>query len=244
MSRNQLAQRSDGRFKVNYKDKQFYGKTKNEALRKREEYVALENAGIDYNCCDTPFTEYGLRWLETYRVDCDSRQQQQYAGMIRYAGEKLKDKPMRRITVTDMQSVTNTLSVYSVSYVNKFMTTMRGIFRTAFAEGAILRNPMDLVKRPKCKKTEGHRTLEEWERDLIDSTCHEHDFGLVAVVMMYAGLRRGEAIHIDVDRDVDFEKNLITVNGAVSFTSGNQPEESEGKNRERQTVDPHGEAAG
>ena len=229
MSRNQLAQRSDGRFKVNYKDKQFYGKTKNEALRKREEYVALENAGIDYNCCDTPFTEYGLRWLETYRVDCDSRQQQQYAGMIRYAGEKLKDKPMRRITVTDMQSVTNTLSVYSVSYVNKFMTTMRGIFRTAFAEGAILRNPMDLVKRPKCKKTEGHRTLEEWERDLIDSTCHEHDFGLVAVVMMYAGLRRGEAIHIDVDRDVDFEKNLITVNGAVSFSSGNQPEESEGK---------------
>ena len=48
MSRNKLAQRSDGRFKVNYKDKQFYGKSKKEALRKREEYVALEKAGIDY----------------------------------------------------------------------------------------------------------------------------------------------------------------------------------------------------
>ena len=33
MSRNQLAQRSDGRFKVNYKNKQFYGKSKKEALR-------------------------------------------------------------------------------------------------------------------------------------------------------------------------------------------------------------------
>ena len=76
MSRNQLAQRSDGRFKVNYKNKQFYGKSKKEALRKRDEYVALERAGIDYDCCDTPFTEYGLRWLETYRVDCSSRQQQ------------------------------------------------------------------------------------------------------------------------------------------------------------------------
>lgn len=91
MSRNQLAQRSDGRFKVNYKNKQFYGKSKKEALRKRDEYVALERAGIDYDCCDTPFTEYGLRWLETYRVDCSSRQQQQYAGMIRYAGEKLNN---------------------------------------------------------------------------------------------------------------------------------------------------------
>ena len=55
--------------------------------------------------------------------------------MIRYAGEKLDNKPMRRITVTDIQAVTNTLSVYSTSYVNKFLTTMRGIFRTAFAEG-------------------------------------------------------------------------------------------------------------
>jgi integrase len=229
MSRNQLAQRSDGRFKVNYKNKQFYGKSKKEALRKRDEYVALERAGIDYDCCDTPFTEYGLRWLETYRVDCSSRQQQQYAGMIRYAGEKLNNKPMRRITVTDIQAVTNTLSVYSTSYVNKFLTTMRGIFRTAFAEGAILRNPMDLVKRPKCKKTEGHRALEEWERDLICSTYQEHDFGLVAMVMLFTGLRRGEAIFINVDRDVDFERNLITVRGAVTFTNGNQPEESEGK---------------
>ena len=229
MSRNKLAQRSDGRFKVNYKDKQFYGKSKKEALRKREEYVVLEKAGIDYDHCDTPFTDYGLRWLETYRVDCSSRQQQQYANMIKYAGEKLNNKPMRHITVTDIQSIINTLSVYSTSYVNKFMTTLRGIFRTAFAEGAILRNPMDLVKRPKCKKAEGHRALEEWERDLISSTYREHDFGPVAMVMLYTGLRRGEAIYIDVDRDVDFENNLITVRGAVSFSNGNQAEESEGK---------------
>ena len=38
MSRNKLAQRSDGRFKVNYKDKQFYGKSKKEA----EQFAARE----------------------------------------------------------------------------------------------------------------------------------------------------------------------------------------------------------
>lgn len=229
MSRNQLVQRSDGRFKVNYKDKQFYGRTKREAMRKRDEYITLERNGLDFSACDTPFTVYGLRWLEAYRVDCGDHQQQQYANMIKYAGEKLNDKPMRRITVTDIQRVVNTLSVYSVSYVNKFMTTMRGIFKTAFAEGAILRNPMDLVKRPKCKKTEGHRVLEDWERDLVCSTYREHDFGLAAMVMLYAGLRRGEALFLDVDRDVDFEKNLLTVNGAVTFASGNQPAASDGK---------------
>ena len=101
--------------------------------------------------------------------------------------------------------------------------------RTAAAEGAVLRNPMELVKRPKCKKTEGHRALEGWERDLITSTYQEHDFGLVAMVMLYAGLRRGEALFLHVDRDVDFEKKTITVSGAVSFSYGNQPVASEGK---------------
>ncbi len=44
-----------------------------------------------------------------------------------------------------------------------------------------------------------------------------------------AGLRRGEALFLNVDRDVDFEKRTITVNGAVSFGNGNQPMESDGK---------------
>ncbi len=211
------------------KEKQFYGKSSKEALRKREEYVALEKAGIDFDYFGTPFTDYAMRWLKTFRVKCGPRQQNQYANMIKYAGELLNNKPMRYITVTDLQSIINTLSNYSTSHVNKFMTTLRGIFRTAFAEGAVLRNPMDLVQRPNCKKTEGHRALEEWERNLITSTYQEHDFGLVAMVMLYAGLRRGEAIYINVDRDVDFENNLITVQGAVTFSGGNQAGESEGK---------------
>ena len=81
---------------------------------------------------------------------------------------------------------------------------IRGIFRTAVAEGALIRNPMELVKRPKCKKTEGHWALEPWERDLGTSTYADHDFGLCAMV-------RGEVLYIDVDRDVDFQKMTITV---------------------------------
>lgn len=63
----------------------------------------------------------------------------------------------------------------------------------------------------------------------MSSTYAEHDFGLCAMTMLYAGLRRGEALYINVDRDVDFEKMTITVRGAVSFAEGNQPQEPEGK---------------
>lgn len=149
--------------------------------------------------------------------------------MAQYAAQFLRNRNMKNITATDLQALCNSLSGYSPSHVAKFMSLMRGIFKTATAEGAILRNPMELVTRPKCKKCVGHRALEPWERSLVTSTCHEHDFGLVAVVMLYAGLRRGEALFLDVDRDVDFERKTITIRGAVSFLNGNQPEITEGK---------------
>ena len=229
MSQKKLSKRTDGRYKVNYGSKQFYGKTKAEATRKRDEYVASENARLIHDLSEVSFREYGLNWVKVYRTECGAPQQKQYAGMVNFAADQLKEKPIRKITASELQAICNQLSVYSVSYVNKFMTTLRGIFRMALAEGAVLRNPMELVKRPKCKKSEGHRAFEPWERELITSTYKDHDFGLVAMTMLYAGLRRGEALFLNVDRDVDFANHLIHVRGSVSFADGNQPEESEGK---------------
>lgn len=233
-----MTKRTDNRFKCKYHGMQFYGKTQKEAFQKRDEYIAAEKAGLVHNMEKMSFLDYGMRWLKTYRTDCGNHQQNQYAKMIEFAAENVGKKCIRDITATDLQALCNMLTPYSISYVNKFMTTLRGIFKSAQEDGAILRNPMDNVKRPKCKKTEGHRALEQWERDLVVSTYMEHDFGLVAMVMLFAGLRRGEALYIDVDRDVDFERKTITVNGAVSFVEGNQPTVTDGKTENARRVIP------
>ena len=47
--------------------------------------------------------------------------------------------------------------------------------------------------------------------------------------MLFAGLRRGELLYLNVDRDVDFKKNTITIRGGVSFSKGNQATETKGK---------------
>lgn len=229
MSQRKLTKRADGRYKVSYGTKQFYGKTKAEAIKKRDEYIASENIGLNLDYAEMTFRDYGLNWLRVYRTECGVSQQKQYAKMVEFTSDILRNKPMRSITVTDMQGICNRLSVYSASHVAKYMSMIRGIFRTAVAEGALIHNPMELVKRPKCKKTEGHRALEPWERELVTATYAEHDFGLCAMVMLYAGLRRGEALYMDIDRDVDFDKGTITVRGAVSFAEGNQPQLTAGK---------------
>lgn len=229
MPRQKLTKRDDGRFRCKYQGKLFYGTTQAEAMKKRDDWIRQEHLGFNHSTENTTFLDYCQQWVGVYRTDCGSAQQKQYFNMMTYAATNVGKAMIKDITATDLQALCNTMSSYSTSYVSKFMTTLRGVFRTAVSDGAILRNPMDGVKRPKTKKCEGHRALAPWERELIAATYQGHDFGLMAMTMMFAGLRRGEALSIDIDRDVDFEARTLTVRQALSFPSGNQPVVTAGK---------------
>ena len=170
MPRIKLTQRADGFYRCKYHGKEFYGKTQAEALKMRDEYADAEKAGYNHSWDETVFLDYAAEWLNVYRSDCCTSQKKIYLGMVKYAADVLKRKYIRDITSTDLQALCNTLSMYSPSYVSKFMIIMRGIFRSAVADGALIRNPMETVKRPKTKPAEGHRTLEPWERNLIRRT--------------------------------------------------------------------------
>lgn len=229
MPRQKLTKRPDGYFRVKYHGKDFYGKTQAEAIKRRDEYKQKEQMGLSHDLEGITFLDYALDWLDMYRSNCSVSLQKQYAGMIRFAADRMRKKFICDINANDLQALFNKLSVYSSSYVSKFTSLMNGIFRNAVSNGAMIRNPMDGVQRPKCKKTVGHRCLESSERELIHSTWQEHDFGLAAMVMLYTGFRRGEMLHLDIDRDVDFVNKTITVHGAVSFCDGNQPVLTKGK---------------
>lgn len=209
MPRQKLTQRTDGYFKVKYHDKQFYGKTQAEAMKARDAYKQKEQMGLSHDLEGITFLDYALNWLEIYRSDCSVPLQKQYASMIRFAADHTRKRFICDINANDLQAIFNKLSCYSSSYVSKFASLMNGIFRNAVSNGALIRNPMAGVQRPKCKKTGGHRCLEPWERALIRSTWQEHDFGLAAMVMLYTGFRRGEMLHLNIDRDVDFEKRQL-----------------------------------
>ena len=237
MPRQTLNVRSDGRYTCKFDGKFFYGKSPAEALKKRDDYVRESYAGYDADLSDTTFLEYAMTWLDAYRSDCNTRQKRQYENMIRYAALTLKKKHLRSITATDIKVLYNSLKGYSESHIFKFRTTIRGIFSAAVADRIIVSNPADKVRPP--EGTSGsHRCLEQWEQKLIVDTYREHSFGLCAMVMMFAGLRRGEVLCLDVDRDVDFEKKVIHVREAASYSEGNQAVISGGKTDNAQRTIP------
>lgn len=202
MPRQTLTKRADGRYACKYEGHFFYGKTANEAFRKRDDYVRMQERGYNMGLIDTSFAEYGETWLDTYRTKCNPMQHRQYQSFIDYASEHFGKKMLRSITATDVQRLYNTLAGYSQSHINKFTSTIRSIFRAALQDGVVIRSPAEMAQPPKGEAG-SHRALEMWERELIETTYAEHDFGPAAMVMLYAGLRRGEVLYLDVDRDAD-----------------------------------------
>lgn len=230
MPRQQLAQRADGRYSCKFGDKRFYGNSSTATQKKREDYVKEITLGYCPDLADTKFIDYALIWLKAYRAKCNKKQKRQYETMIKYAAENLGKEYLRMINATDIQLLFNTLEGMSASHIKKFCTTIRSIFRAAVQDGVIVRSPAELAQPPKGTTGE-HRCLEKWEQQLIIETYKEHDFGLCAIVMLFAGLRRGEALFLNIDKDVDFKKKTITIRGAVSFAEGNQATETPGKTR-------------
>ena len=125
--------------------------------------------------------------------------------MIIYAAETLGKKYIRQILASDIKRLYNTLIGKSQSYIHKFRTTIRGIFKSAVQDGILVRSPAEDIKPPKVKANQ-HRYLVPWEQKLIVDTWKEHDFGPAAMTMMFAGLRRGEALYAPLTKGGKKEK--------------------------------------
>lgn len=128
---------------------------------------------------------------------------------------------MRDVTKSDIMDFYNTLDKYSASHISKYAQLVSAMFRDAVEDGLILRSPCYNVKPP--QGTQGtHRPLEDWERQYVHEMADKHRFGVAAMLMLYGGLRCGEAMAFDIDRDVDFENKRIYVRKAISFSEGSR----------------------
>lgn len=143
---------------------------------------------------------------------------------------------MRDITSSDIKAVFLSQSGKSKSHIGKFCTTIRAVFRSAYADGACTRDPCVTVQTPQGHSGT-HRKLTEDEVRRICETAPSHQFGTAAMVLLYTGVRRGEMCAIDIDRDVDFERKTVSIRGAVSFYK-HKPVLSRGKTANAMRVVP------
>ena len=205
-----LKRRKDGRFKCKYKDKQFYGNSPEEAFLAREQYKMHERSG--FSTIQT-VAEYSLPWLRrTFPTVAKST----YAGLavhLQHLIDEIGDKRIADVVPSDIKSVyTNQYLNCSSSYMKSARQLYTSLFDSAVADGICRSNPArDRTAKPHQGKQPTTRTITQQERQWIETLCTDHRCYPAVMAMLYAGLRPQEMKAIIIERDVDFEHDLITI---------------------------------
>ena len=213
-----LTERADGRYVAKYHGKCFYGSTSAEAKRKRDAYKAAQLLGLKQPQPAETVSSYAGRWLPTAKASVSPRVYNNYASLLDRLIAAMGDTPISQVTPTDVKSVYNTMLGASDSMVKKARMIYTAMFDGALEDGLITVNPARSRAAKPHRGTAGtHRILTPEEVQLIHQV--DHRVRPFALTMYYAGLRRGEALALDIDRDVDFKAKVIHVTEAVRYES-------------------------
>lgn len=215
-----LKRRKDGRFACRYKNLWFYGDTEEEALLSREDYKQAEKRG-ELSGKDKPyFGEYAMRWLFAYKAHLTTGPYNQHVRNLNKWISFIGDKAIDQYTPSDVSTFYQHFAGMSASSIHSARDTIKGVFKAALADDFIKKDPSATITPPKGMKGT-HRAITQEERALIHQT--DHRLRPAVMVMLYAGLRRGEAAALNVDRDVNFATKTLTVREAVRFDRDGSP---------------------
>ena len=190
--------------------KSFYGHSRAEAERKRDEYKTAMKRGSKY-ASDITIGEWVEIYKDTYRQNVDEAYY--YKDDVPY--NRLKNElgymAVKSVTETDLQRSLNKLKGTSFSNCDKYRQCLRRVFERARKNKIITDNPAEDLIMPQYTKGT-HRALETWEINLILKYWNTPGLhaGLWIMIMMLAGLRRGEMIALDWSA-VDMDNRLLTV---------------------------------
>lgn len=213
-----LKQRKDGRFCCKYHGIQFFGRSSDEALQARDDYKRAEAEGLSMRPLSV--AEYATKWLPLHKGDvsikCYNDYEKQLDTMCAVIGRIL----LSNVSVDDAAKVWASYKGYSQSTVKRAKMLFVGLFDAAIENGYCIRNPFrSKFAQPPKAEAGSHRALTEEEITLIQNTPHR--FQAAVMVMLYAGLRRGEVLAL-TSKDIDINRGVIHVSKAVRYDS-NQP---------------------
>ena len=205
-----LVQRSDGRYRCKYKGKEFYGNTQEEALAARDVYkgqcrsVSLTRVTV---------SDYALPWLKRTYPSVSDRTYAGLATHLQHLIDEIGYKELSKVTPSDIKDVySKHYNGLSNTYILAAKQLYCSLFDSAVADGLIRSNPArDRSAKPHRGNKPKERILTQQQREWITTLCVNHRAYPAVMAMLYAGLRPQECKALDIDRDVDFEKNIITV---------------------------------
>ena len=204
-----LKRRKDGRFRCRYQGLQFYGSSPEEAFAARDAYIDDQKKGFHRH----KVSDYALPWLKrSYPAVADST----YTGLaihLQHLIDEIGDKQVSEVIPSDIKGIySKHYKSLSNSYIRSAKQLYCSLFDSAMADGLCRFNPArEKAAKPHTGKKAKERILTKQERAWIETLCTNHRAWPAVMTMLYAGVRPQEMKAIDIDRDVDFKNDIITV---------------------------------
>lgn len=236
------ARRSDGRISVQVyiglvdgkrKYKTVYGATQKEAEEKANLVRASLHKGLDVSADRDAFGLWAQRWMEIHFPEISHGQQVAYRGAVKQL-EPLFGLPVSKVRPYDLQQIIASLAkehpITHAPASRRTLETVKGAARQIFdlvVDNRVVEfNPAANLKIPASAPAEKRRALTQEEQGWIISTPHRAQ--RAAMIMMFAGLRRGELIPLTW-RDIDLDARTIHVDKSVEMIHGKSSQKGGGK---------------
>lgn len=230
MAKMKNKRRSDGRLQSKIylgivdgkrKYKYVYANTQKELNTKVNEIKLQLGKGLDVLAQRDTFGEWAERWLRLKKTEVSPHRYYIYECRIRNLAS-LKEKELVKIRTMDIQDIIIEYSdKYSKSVLREIKGTAKQIMNLAIDNRVIDYNPASSVKIPNIQeqeKYEKRRALTEQEQRWIIETPHRAR--TAAMIMMYAGLRRGELVPL-LWSDIDLSVGIIRIDKSMERSGSN-----------------------
>lgn len=198
-------------------------------LNRKIEQLKIEHQ-LTPNASDITFGEYSERWMAAYKSNRSAQTRNMYANALKKCAN-LDRYPLKSITKTNCQELVNL--TWKTPRIAKIVAdTLRQIFRTAVADGIILRNPAENLVIPQGQH-KVIRLLTTAELDALDRAELDPQDRMFVMILRNFGLRPAEALALQ-PADFDFQRNMLKITKAFELNGSESTMKSTktGKNRE------------
>lgn len=214
-----MIRRKDGLYQVylsvNGKRQYFYGHSPAEVNRKINEFNEKQaDAQLFRNVAEA--------WEKRHYEEIAYNTEVSYAPAVKRAVARFGDKNISDVTPNDIDAVYLEMKMqkYSRSTIRTQKIVLKEIFDFAVVEYGLQSNPTTYVKLPHKLPAAERREAPPDVIQVIKDNVNQ-PFGLFAYLLLYTGLRRGEALALQW-QDIDFDTDTIQISKALKWQN-NRP---------------------
>lgn len=220
--KQQLKQRADGRYRCTFNGVSFYGRSSDEAIAARDEYKKAFEKGAkrDFNIS---VEEYSAKWLPVAKANVQANTYNDYARLLDILNHYIGKIQMRDVTATQIKEVYSTYFIgLSDSYIKLAKYIYRALFDSAVSDKICNSNPArEKTSKPHIGTYTGYRAITKEERWMIENLAKGNRMHVVAMVMLYTGIRPSEAKAINLDTAVDYNNSVIHIKEFIHLEGTN-----------------------